>query len=420
MASIRFYLKNKDLNNESLIMAKIHFDNKNFFLSVGTKILPEQWNFDDQRAKSLKGNRSASDLNVYLDGLTHIVNKVHLEFKNSFIKPSVSQFKARVVNKLQYGSSVTFSDFFERFIEERKGIVSKNTLKKYVTTLNHFKEYCKIKNRNVDFEDIDMDFYYAFVEYFYSDKLKSSANTAGKSISIFKVVLNSATERGYNKNLTFRSSAFKTPSQETDKIYLNKSELKIIYEFDFSHSKKLDRIRDMFIIGCYTGLRFSDFITLNLSSVRTVSDSKGNEIEIIFLRTVKTNTPVAMPFHPYVKSVFDKYTTNGILQLPRVISNQKMNDYLKEMAREADIVRSIEIVQSIAGKPKKQTFQKCELVTSHTCRRSFASNAFISGIPVESIMKITGHRTSSSFMKYIRISVEENALLMAANAFFKI
>lgn len=419
MATVRFILKDRDSDKDTLIFAKVHFDSKAFLFSVGEKINPKFWDTESQRAKKSKEFKSGGELNVYLDGLAHLVNKVHLEFKNAYVKPTTSQFKERVQDALKFGSTVSFMPFFQQFIDERTGIVSDNTLKKYITTLNHIKEYCKLKNRNLDFEDINMDFYYSFLEYFYSDKLKSSANTTGKSIAILKVVLNSATERGLNKNKTYDSKSFKTPSQETDQIYLNTTELKLIYNFDFSHSERLAKIRDLFIIGCYTGLRFSDFTTLSLSSIRSISDGSDGELEIIFLRTKKTNTPVAIPFHPFVKSIFEKYTKEGVLKLPRIISNQKMNDYLKEMVRETGITREIEIVRSIAGKPIKLVFQKCDLVTSHTCRRSFASNAYIAGIPVQSIMKITGHKTANSFMKYIRISVEENALLMASNAFFR-
>ena len=110
----------------------------------------------------------------------------------------------------------------------------------------------------------------------------------------------------------------------------------------------------------------------------------------------------------------DKYDGS----LPNAISDQKMNDYLKEIAEKAKLTEIIIKAQTRGGSKTETSHNKWELVTVHTARRSFATNAFLAGVPSISIMKITGHRSEKSFLKYIKITQEQNADLMANHPFF--
>ena len=188
---------------------------------------------------------------------------------------------------------------------------------------------------------------------------------------------------------------------------MNESELKRIYQLDLSNQKKYENVRDVFIIGCYTGLRFSDLKQLQ-------KEHFNFENNIIKIESKKTGKTVVIPLHSTVKEIFNKYGYN----LPRVISNQKMNDYLKHISKHAQINDIVEHSRTQGGLKRKVNLYKYELVTVHTARRSFATNSFISGIPAISIMKITGHKTEKSFLKYIKISDEENAKLMMKHSFF--
>jgi integrase len=163
----------------------------------------------------------------------------------------------------------------------------------------------------------------------------------------------------------------------------------------------------LFIIGCYTGLRFSD-----LSQLRKENIIKGGHMAKI--STIKTGEMVMIPLKGIVKTILNKY--EGIV--PEALSNQKMNEYLKEVGELAKLNESILITSTKGGKRSTETFKKFELITTHTARRSFASNAYLSGVPTISIMKITGHRTEKSFLKYIKISQEDNANKLIAHPFF--
>lgn len=192
-------------------------------------------------------------------------------------------------------------------------------------------------------------------------------------------------------------------------MYLNLDEIKQIELLDLSHIQYLDRVRDMFLIGCFTGLRFSDFTQLKKSNL-----VKVNGREIIKIRTTKTNEDVVIPVSPLVSKIFKKY--DG--ELPRMISNQKMNDYVKELCKLAEISEMAEIKRTNGSKIISQNCPKWQLVSTHTARRSFATNAYKATKSSINIMKITGHRTESAFLKYIKISKEENATLLSEHEFF--
>ena len=167
-------------------------------------------------------------------------------------------------------------------------------------------------------------------------------------------------------------------------------------------------MRDLFVIGCYTGLRFSD-----LSQIST--DNFINNGTQIKLKTEKTGELVVIPLHKTVKEIIKKY--NG--QIPEAMSNPKMNLHIKRIARMAKI--KDKTMTSITKGGEKQTTvrEKWEQVTVHTARRSFATNMYLLDIPTISIMKITGHKTEKAFLLYIKISQEENANKLLNHPFFK-
>lgn len=195
---------------------------------------------------------------------------------------------------------------------------------------------------------------------------------------------------------------FKNVSEESQSIALNDSELDMLARFDFSRSARLDRTRDLFLVGCYTGLRFSDF-----TRIREENISGG----MLTMQQQKTNEFVTIPLHPVFLRIWEKYSGN----LPGNISNQKFNDNLKDVCREAGLTEHV--IKSITKGGKKLTtvYEKWQLVSSHTARRSFATNLYKSGFPSLSIMQITGHKTESSFLKYIKVTKEEHAKMLMAH-----
>jgi integrase len=175
-------------------------------------------------------------------------------------------------------------------------------------------------------------------------------------------------------------------------------------------NKRLQSVRDLFLIGCYTALRYSDYSNIKPENIYTTD--KGIFLNI---KTYKTGKTVIIPLHWIVKNILDKYKN----ELPRSITNQKTNDYLKELGELAGINDKVNISQNKGGVRVDITKLKYKLITTHTARRSGATNMYLSGIPVQSIMILTGHKTEKVFMSYLRFTEEDNANILFDSPFFK-
>ena len=219
--------------------------------------------------------------------------------------------------------------------------------------------------------------------------------------------MNEAVVRKLTHNLQYKNKRFKTPEENSESIYLSKEEITKIYEKDFSFKPIFEKVRDLFIIGCYTGLRFSDLAAIT-------KDNFIDKKTKLRIKTEKTGELVIIPIHRYVKEILEKY--HG--KVPESYSNQKMNQYLKNVAELVELNENVQINATKGGIKTSTNYKKWELVTVHTARRSFATNAYLADVPTISIMKITGHRTEKSFLKYIKITQEDNANKLINHPFF--
>lgn len=415
MSKVRFYLKAPDATGESLISLYFSYNKKRLVYSTGDKIPPKFWSEESQRAIKSKQFPQYPDLNARLDNLAHETLSIYRRFLNDGKVPSIAQFKSELDAFALRGAvagETSLFGFIDQFIKERAALpkFSKSTIKVYQRTLKHLQTFSKKNHRQLDFQDIDLDFFYDFQKYLYSPPVSYAQNTAQKIVKTIKTILNEATDRGINKNLAYQSRRFSITQRKSDSIYLNIDELLKIYRLNLSYSPRLDNVRDLFLIGANTGLRFSDFTNIKPENITTVDG-----VEVIKITTQKTGEPVTVPIHPMVKAILDKY--NG--EIPKPLSNQKMNDYLKEVAQLAELNETVILTKDRGGKLFTRQYRKWELVTTHTARRSFATNAFKAKVPPISIMLITGHRTETAFLDYIKISKDENAVILSEDAFFK-
>lgn len=295
---------------------------------------------------------------------------------------------------------VEFLDYMIKTLSDRK----ESTFRSYKVVMKNIKDYQTKKKIVVTPLNADIDFYHSFVKFLTEQGL--SKNTIGTRIKIVKTVLNYASEKkGVKYSDDFRKKSFAKPSEETESVYLTLDELNSIDALVML-PKSLDKVRDTFLLACDTGLRFSDVTRLNQENI--------TEDGLIKIMTQKTTKTIYAPMTPRVKRIFEKYD----YQLPKPISNQKYNEFIKAIARMAGITTPITRTQTTAGKLHTTTVSKYELVTSHTARRSFATNAYLNDVPTLDIMKVTGHKTETAFLKYIKIDAEETAKKMANHRFF--
>jgi len=420
MIKTNLNLRDAKSDEETPIHLICRWNKERLVFNTKFSVIPENWNLENQRintSKNIKNHQIYLKINIQLNQMIGKVNElfINFEFNNKRI-PSKNEFGKILKNEYSRKTvelqKLNFLHFFSNFLSEMKTNLnplsgkpySLNTIKTYNQCLNSLTNYCKSKNYNLDFDDINVEFHNSY--YTYLTNLNLFPNTIGKRIVIIKTIMNEAFERGLTNNTAYKSKRFTTPREEVSNIYLTIEELTDLCKLDFSQEKRFDIVRDLFLLGCYTGLRFSDFSKIQTEYI----DEKE---QIIELHTRKTNQIVTIPILPQTKEILAKYKVENQFVIPKCKSNQKFNQDLKIVAKKLECLH-IEINKTTYIKGKKTQIQipKWQLVTTHTARRSFASNMIKLGFSTQSIMQITGHKTESSFQKYVKITSKENAIKM--------
>jgi integrase len=408
MAKVNYYLMGEnDTKNITLFFS---YEGIRLKISTGLQITASHWNEKTQRVRgnaNLRGNPKV--MNDLLDRYSRAVNDLYLKLKQE--KKQVTNEVLRELMKIEMGHKTSQETqdvltFIEEVIEERRAsnMYSKETIKTYITVKNHLK--LLLGTKRLLFDEIDKPFWENFRNYFAKNGVINSS--IAKNFRTIKTLLAIAIERGVEGSgkTILNTKNINLKIYDRVAIYLTDDELQKIYDLDLSKNKKLEKVRDAFYVGSYTGLRFSDFSKLNSHNV------VDNTIQVI---NQKTRAKVIVPLKPTILRIIAKY--DG--QFPPAISNQKTNKYIKEVAKLAGIDEKISVV-TFVGQTKKEVVKcKYELVSTHSARRSFATNSYLSGVPIPSIMLMTGHKTQSEFFKYIRISQAENANNLAQHPYFQ-
>jgi len=307
------------------------------------------------------------------------------------------------------GGKATFLTDWQGMISKMKSgeLVQKKNGKKYSdNTIVGFETTLKQLSRFSEDEKIILNYKFnintrnQFVQWMM--KQDYATNTISISVSLIKVFLGHAKSIGRHNNLFHKDELFLFSPELTDTIALSMQEIKTLYELKLTTAQ--GKARDVFIFGCFLALRKSDLIQINNYIIR------GNVIEVL---TTKTGEKVILPLHPYVRDIHEKY--GG--QLP-VFHYAMLNYHLPRICKIAGFKDKHLITMTKGGVKQGQYYEKWELVSPHTIRRTCATNMYLAGIDVHDCMKITGHKTEEMFLRYIRIEKEENAQRLALHPFF--
>lgn len=318
----------------------------------------------------------------------------------------------RVTNDFEY-----FTDFISDFLSSIKGAINKSTGKEYskarvyvykqsMNALINFENY---SNKRIRIDEYNAQLNDAFVSFCANEK-KFSSNTIGELVSGVKVLLRKAKEKGYT--IANDLGDFTKTKEESISVVLSEDEIERLIAFDFSNDKRLENARDLMILGLWTGLRVSDVMAL------PVIDPNSKFIEVEPQKTRNTSgIKVVIPLHHHIKDMIRK---RG---MPTPLNNSYFNKFVKEVCRIVGFNDDVEgtLMNSKTRRKERGVFEKWQLISSHTCRRSFATNLYLMNFPTLSIMKITGHTTEASFLKYIKVTPKEHAekLLAHWEAYYK-
>ena len=425
---VKFLLKDPRADRPTLISLVYRYANTRFVYSTGLTIDPYQWDADRQCAHMNQKGRADREtyqtINAGLDrhraALKKTLTRLQLatvSLDNSILKQHLDTELGRVKKVKPAPVAVvvqeSFMQFIERFVEEGRAgrrlnakstHYSPYTLAGYLKLKRLLENFSDATGQPITYPAYSLDFYNAFKGWLTGRGL--TLNYIGSLMKDLKVMLKQAHADGLHTNTIFQHKDFKKFSEEVDSIYLTETDLTRLYNLKLTNTPGLDKARDLFLIGCYTGLRFSDFMHLRPENI------KGR---ILTRNTLKTSERVSIPLNSKVLAIVAKY--NGVP--PRPISNQRLNDHLKELCQRAGLTERVEISKTRGGSNETRYPEKWELVGTHTARRSFATNAYLAKVPPVAIMKITGHRSEKMLLRYIKISSQENAVLLLDHAHFQ-
>lgn len=410
--NIHFRLRQQGNSNAIIVLHVFdrRFDGRKFMYSTGIAIDKDHWDKRRDRAKALLAHsKEYTEINKHLDQLERTVISFKSE-KHNHESLSRQELKSFIVGtkinerkdqNTQKHATVLFFDTWEKIISESKTnkgeTTTQSTRKQKRQALRLVKKFATEKQMTLSFDNIDMNFYHTFDGYMKDKGLAS--NSRGRNFKEVKAMLREAMDRDIKVNMSFQKKSFKVIRHTTDNTFLNDLELRKLIALKLP--PHLEAHRDIFVMACFVGARHSDWHQISQTNI-----VRDNNRELLKIKQAKTGETIHVPVHPVVRMILAKY--NGIA--PKVISNQKFNESLKEISKQLELGQVM-----ING----NSVEKWTEVTTHTARRSFATNAYLSkSLEVYQIMKCTGHRTESSFLAYLKLNGRDFAMQAAESRFF--
>ena len=397
------------------IRMRVNFASKRIEFTTGYRIDAAKWDTDKQRVRNGCTNKlkqSASEINASLLGYYTEVQEIFKKFEVEEIMPTPEQIK-EAFNALhkpieeevkpRKSTPNAFYEVFDEFVRDcgRQNDWTDSTYEKFAAVKNHLMNF----RDGLTFEFFNERGLNDYVGYL-RDVKEMRNSTIGKQLSFLKWFLRWAYKKGVHQNNAYDSYKPKLKSTQKKIIFLTWNELNRLREFKIPFNKQaLERVRDVFLFQCFTGLRYSDVFNLRRS------DIKGDHIEVT---TVKTSDSLIIELNNHSKAILDKYKDVAFEDdkvLP-VITNQKMNDYLKELAELAGIDEPIRQTYYKGNERIDEVTPKYALLGTHAGRRTFICNALALGIPPQVVMKWTGHSDYKAMKPYIDIAddIKANAM----------
>jgi integrase len=323
------------------------------------------------------------------------------EYITQFIKEAESGDRKNKDDMLLSPGTIRGWKSFQQVLFEYQGIYTEKRLKVRQEQKKPIR-----KKRVIDFEDITSEFYAAFVRYLNDEGYKK--NTKGRFVKTLKIFMKKALIDKLHKNREFEY-AFPGFTKKTFAVYLTQTELNKIYNYDLSNDPELDIARDAFMVLAETALRISDYKKVD---VNIHTDDDGTQL--LYITQQKTRGEIVIPLSTRLQEILKKYDGS----LPR-IPDQYINRMIKTVAYRCGINEVLRWEDEKAGKTFEKEAPKWKLISCHTGRRSAISNMYLAGIPVISIMSISGHKTESQLLSYIKVTPEENAKKLSLHPYFR-
>ena len=385
---MNYYLKKPNTDKDTLIFLKyfVSKENKNFVYSTKLKINPENWSKENRLPKSKRGGDSYK-LRRITDELIKLNDKLHKAIDNHGKELTIGHLKEHFSKKKN--QIIYLKDFWKAFIKEREEVqeVGVKMLIKYRAMLTKTLRFEKLNKKQYKLNDLNDNFYSEFIT-FMRKEYNLNDNTLHRYMSIFKTMISWCSKKGYKVLDDYNN--IKIKKFDTNDVHLTEQELKLLESAELTGAK--ERARDLFLIGAYTGQRFSDYSLFEKADVRE---------QAIVKKAKKTKITAFIPLHKKLKNLLDKYEW----KLPK-ISSQKFNLKIQEVCKDLKIDSQIKKVSYMGKNHTETILPKWKLIGSHTARRTFITLMSERGMPDHQLMQIAGIKDVKTLIKYKKFNLK--------------
>jgi integrase len=399
MATIKYLIRGKS-NPNTIYLRLLDGRSIDLTVSTGLTIDPDHWDNKKHKVRQRAADKDKLNLDKDLRTLTGLVTDGRneqvakaLPVNREWLDELIRKWQGKQINGVSdylIDMMISYKENLPNKVRNGKKGVSAGTIRNYNTTISRLTKYEKALKRRLRIVDVDLNFHKKYIK-FASEVLGLAVNSIGNDIRKIKTVCLDARDEEILINEQVLSRGFSAPSEKTMFTTLNEIELDKIRAFEGTNY--LENARDWLIIGCWTGCRVSDLMELSLDKVFT----HHTGAQIIQYTQRKTGKLVNVPMHHHVIEIVDR-----LGGFPRPISSVKFNQYIKEVCKKSKLTYQIEGTRQNPETHTKETgkFEKWQLIRSHTCRRSFATNHY-NKMTNKQIMAITGHSTEKMLLVYI-------------------
>jgi integrase len=393
LMNVKYYLNSPE-KEDSAIMLYMTFTGKRIRMSTGISIPSRMW--DSKNCKLKSSYQYSLEINSKLSEITSKIENEYIRAIHDKVE-DIHTFIKRFIDELindKVVEEINLDNCLETFIAQREKDpnFSKGIIRIYRVTKNKIIEYCKSTGKNYDFELFNEEFYTSFCDYL--GKENKNNNTVGRYVKTLKTMLRYCYDNGFLKSHAF--SKYKVWRNDADTIALNEEELKLIEEVDLKKVKSYEYSRSIFLLQCYTGLRFGDLLKIKPEHVNWTE----GYIRVI---TEKTRESVFIPLHDKLISELKHFFAFDC----KPMSNVLVNRFIKKVCEKAGIEDLVEKTDFKNKVRERNSFKKWELITTHTGRRTYITLSLKKGAMPEMVMKISGHKDRDTFQKYVRLSQNE-------------
>lgn len=422
---VRYYLERPKEGTPALILLNFSYKSARVQLSTEEYVNPEHWDKKRQRV----GDRWCNihhhylDVNRMLDDLNSFVLFTYNDYRRNVKLMDLTPAKLRALIRekitgvsVEDADNLTVLDYYQRYLFDRSNdsslAASSVNGEKY--SLAKFEAFSKKFPGDLYFRHVNLSIFESYRNWLWKSGATADS-TVHKHLRRFRQMCKHAAANGETMgcdiNAISLSDQLKVSGSARDNIALYDVELEYLAGIDLSADPEKEKVRDLFLMGCYTGLRFNRW-----GEIRKDNLVVENGVQMLQVFTKKgRRKAITLPLHPVLKAICERYEWN----LPKVPTGQHFNRTIKEICKDAGYTEEIALARNVKGRSVIERYKKYDLISTHTARRSFATNADAAGVPFKDIKALTGHSKDATLQHYIKEDGKRRAERLSALPWFK-